>query len=71
MLARVRLLRHPLPISLLILRKKPTVLQSNYIPEKVLSCVDNRDESKPCFTNKPDYVSYRTWSLQLTADQMN
>ena len=26
--ARVRLLRHPLPISLLILRKKPTVLQS-------------------------------------------
>ena len=27
--ARVRLLRHPLPISLLILRKKPTVLQSN------------------------------------------
>ena len=27
-LARVRLLRHTLPISLLILRKKPTVLQS-------------------------------------------
>ena len=27
-LARVRLLRHALPISLLILRKKPTVLQS-------------------------------------------
>ena len=27
--ARVRLLRHALPISLLILRKKPTVLQSN------------------------------------------
>ena len=26
--ARVRLLRHALPISLLILRKKPTVLQS-------------------------------------------
>ena len=29
--ARVRLLRHALPISLLILRKKPTVLQSNCI----------------------------------------
>ena len=28
-LARVRLLQHPLQISLLILRKKPTVLQSN------------------------------------------
>ena len=27
--ARVRLLRHPLPISLLILRRKPTVLQSS------------------------------------------
>ena len=27
-LARVRLVRHALPISLLILRKKPTVLQS-------------------------------------------
>ena len=27
--ARVRLLRHALPISLLILRKKTTVLQSN------------------------------------------
>ena len=27
-IARIRLLRHPLPISLLILRKKPTVLQS-------------------------------------------
>ena len=27
--ARLRLLRHALPISLLILRKKPTVLQSN------------------------------------------
>ena len=27
-LARVRLLHHALPISLLILRKKPTVLQS-------------------------------------------
>ena len=29
--ARVRLLRHALPISLLILRKKPTVLQSTTI----------------------------------------
>ena len=29
--ARVRLLRHALPISLLILRKKPTVLQSRLI----------------------------------------
>ena len=28
--ARVRLLRHTLPISLLILRKKPTVLQSKF-----------------------------------------
>ena len=30
--ARVRLLRHALPISLLILRKKPTVLQSTAPP---------------------------------------
>ena len=30
--ARVTLLRHVLPISLLILRKKPTVLQSSEIP---------------------------------------
>ena len=30
--ARVKLLRHALPISLLILRKKPTVLQSMYTP---------------------------------------
>ena len=29
-LARVRLVRHALPISLLILRKKPTVLQSSF-----------------------------------------
>ena len=29
--ARIRLLRHALPISLLILRKKPTVLQSKRI----------------------------------------
>ena len=29
--ARIRLLRHALPISLLILRKKPTVLQSNVV----------------------------------------
>ena len=29
--ARVRLLRHTLPISLLIFRKKPTVLQSNVV----------------------------------------
>ena len=35
--ARVRLLRHPLPISLLILRKKPTVLQSTltYGPQSI------------------------------------
>ena len=32
--ARVRLLRHALPISLLILRKKPTVLQSIRVVEK-------------------------------------
>ena len=30
--ARVRLLRHVLPISLLILRKSPTVLQSSSVP---------------------------------------
>ena len=34
--ARVRLLRHALPISLLILRKKPTVLQSR--ETLVLTC---------------------------------
>ena len=33
-LSHVRLLRHALPISLLILRKKPTVLQSKVIPQK-------------------------------------
>ena len=32
--ARVRLLRHALPISLLILRKKPTVLQSTSFETK-------------------------------------
>ena len=31
--ARIRLLRHALPISLLILRKKPTVLQSTVCGE--------------------------------------
>ena len=34
--ARIRLLLHALPISLLILRKKPTVLQSNPTPLKNL-----------------------------------
>ena len=33
--ARVRLLRHALPISLLILRKKPTVLQSSTLRNNV------------------------------------
>ena len=33
--ARVRLVRHALPISLLILRKKPTVLQSTEETERV------------------------------------
>ena len=32
--ARIRLLRHALPISLLILRKKPTVLQSSPVPKE-------------------------------------
>ena len=34
--ARVRLLRHALPISLLILRKKPTVLQSRFVCKRFL-----------------------------------
>ena len=34
--ARIRLLRHALPISLLILRKKPTVLQSNVLLSPLL-----------------------------------
>ena len=34
--ARKRLLRHALPISLLILRKKPTVLQSNVLLSPLL-----------------------------------
>ena len=42
--ARVRLLRHALPISLLILRKKPTVLQSTVFCEisvrKSKNCVE-------------------------------
>ena len=33
--ARVRLLRHALPISLLILRKKPTVLQSTHVMTQI------------------------------------
>ena len=33
--ARARVLRHALPISLLILRKKPTVLQSKVNDDKV------------------------------------
>ena len=37
--ARVRLLRHALPISLLILRKKPSVLQSNGHPHIMYSFV--------------------------------
>ena len=37
--ARVRLLRHALPISLLILRKKPTVLQSKAIPAAVIKLI--------------------------------
>ena len=36
-LARARLLRHTLPISLLILREKPTVLQSIVLGELVFS----------------------------------
>ena len=35
--ARVRLLRHALPISLLIMRKKPTVLQSSIVTLSLLS----------------------------------
>ena len=45
---RVRLLRHPLPISLLILRKKPTVLQSRLkpkIPFHVLFLLRNQTET--------------------------
>ena len=34
--ARIRLLRHALPISLLILRKKPTVLQSIVVSHDAL-----------------------------------
>ena len=36
--ARVRLLRHALPISFLILRKKTTVLQSSFLSENTLFC---------------------------------
>ena len=41
--AHVRLVRHALPISLLILRKKPTVLQSNH--EKAFQSFLNRLKS--------------------------
>ena len=37
-LARVRLLRHALPISLLTLRKKPTVLQSKKWLDRRINC---------------------------------
>ena len=39
--ARVSVLPHALPISLLILRKKPTVLQSKKEPEKNINCKDH------------------------------
>ena len=67
--ARVRLLRHALPISLLILRKKPTVLQSTKMDEffivhrKQQSCVSSltfvaylslfRDSRRKLFRRKP------------------
>ena len=40
--ARVRLLRHALPISLLILRKKPTVLQSTGILDREFLLVESK-----------------------------
>ena len=68
-LTRVRLLRHALPISLLILRKKPTVLQSTKMDEffivhrKQQSCVSSltfvaylslfRDSRRKLFRRKP------------------
>ena len=53
-LARVRLLRHALPISLLILRKKATVFQSTPVPrakEKFSTSKDFEDSGMwiaPC-----------------------
>ena len=53
--ARIRLLRHALPISLLILRKKPTVLPSKIVPPQPFLCVfrgpiryDFRGTTKSC-----------------------
>ena len=46
MLAPVRLLRHPLPISLLILRKKATVLQSRKSVTPVFNTRDYADFEK-------------------------
>ena len=53
--ARVRLLRHALPISLLILRKKTTVLQSSNHAKKARSRPKNVVECETCLLRQLFY----------------
>ena len=50
--AHARLLRHALPISLLILRKKPTVLQSIELPPLTLRFCLSRDVTSQVWNNR-------------------
>ena len=53
--ARVRLLRHALPISLLILRKKPTVLQSNALVKTLNLLVEKISKLRAKFETNNEY----------------
>ena len=57
--ARVRLLRHALPNSLLILRKKPTVLQSSNHAKKVRSRPRTVGEYETCLLRQLFYYKVR------------
>ena len=56
--ARVRLLRHALPISLLILRKKPTVLQST--PWSLVENNEPTDRNVQVVQTLDSTIHYRT-----------
>ena len=59
--ARVRLLRHALPISLLILRKKSTVLQS--IPPRETSPAA-KNEEKRMFSKATNLFKAKIFNLR-------
>ena len=66
--ARVRLLGHALPISLLILRKKPTVLQSKNRQTCTRKHFPDQNTKNPacaCARCALWYESVRLWKLQL------